>query len=312
MNYQSDELNVLFSSDDNYAQHLAAAIYSLLIHNASFNRISIYVIDNEISPESHDKLVQVVNSFKNAYIVFLDFAKWKSKLKLNLAWDISLSSYARLFMGDILPEPVNRALYLDCDMIICGSLYQLWNHDLGEHIIGAVQDCVSQATKTCVGLKKSEGYFNAGMLLVDLYRWREDDIGQRCIEFIEGKNGTVGHHDQGVLNGIFRNRWTRLPLRYNLMTINYFLSAERMKKYFGDSADYYSEEEITQSKDHPSIIHYTPSFTSRPWFSNCCHPLKEKYWESLLHTPWKDATPQKDTSKWYVRLQGWRYRYLPM
>ena len=195
MNYQSDELNVLFSSDDNYAQHLAAAIYSLLIHNASFNRISIYVIDNEISPESHDKLVQVVNSFKNAYIVFLDFAKWKSKLKLNLAWDISLSSYARLFMGDILPEPVNRALYLDCDMIICGSLYQLWNHDLGEHIIGAVQDCVSQATKTCVGLKKSEGYFNAGMLLVDLYRWREDDIGQRCIEFIEGKNGTVGHHD---------------------------------------------------------------------------------------------------------------------
>lgn len=309
---KEDTLNVLFSSDDHYAQHLAAAIYSLLNHNGSFKRVSIYIIDNEISSKSRDKLMQVVDEFDNAYIEFFDFAKWKTRLKLNLAWDISLSSYARLFMGDILPELVNRVLYLDCDMIICDSLHQLWNCDLGNHLIGAVQDCVSQATKTCVGLEKNEGYFNAGMLLVDLYRWREDDIGQRCIEFIEEKSGTVGHHDQGVLNGIFRDQWTRLPLRYNLMTINFILSVYRMKKYFGDSADYYSEEEIKQSKDHPSIIHYTPSFTSRPWFSNCCHPLKVKYWETLSLTPWKDAKPQKDTSKWYVRLQGWRYRHLPV
>lgn len=312
MNYKSDELNVLFSSDDNYAQNLGASIYSLLNHNRSFKRIRLYIIDNEISLKRRDMLLQIVSLFKNACVEFIDFAKWKSKLKLNLAWSISLSSYARLFMGDILSESVNRVLYLDCDMIISDSLYQLWNHDLGTNIIGAVQDCVSQATKTCVGLKKNEGYFNAGMLLIDLYRWRENYIGQRCIEFIKEKSGTVGHHDQGVLNGIFHNKWTRLPLRFNVMTVNYFLSVDRMKKYFGDFADYYSKEEITQSKAHPSIIHYTPSFTSRPWFSNCCHPLKEKYWESLSETPWKDEKPQKDTSKWYVRLQGWRYRNLPM
>ena len=309
---KEDTLNVLFSSDDHYAQHLAAAIYSLLNHNGSFKRVSIYIIDNEISSKSRDRLVQVVDEFDNACIEFLDFAKWRSKLKLNLAWKISIAAYARLFVGELLPSNVERVIYLDCDMIICSSLYLLWNYDLKQNIVGAVQDLVSMSTKSCVGVEKNEAYFNSGLLLIDLSKWRERNIGEDCVFFIEEKKGMVGHHDQGVLNGVFRNHWTRLPLKYNVMTINYFFSYHQMQNYYGDLSGFYTLEEISRSKAQPAILHFTPSFTSRPWFSNCCHPLKEKYWESLSHTPWKDATPQKDTSKWYVRLQGWRYRHLPV
>ena len=120
-------MNVLYSSDDNYAQHMGVSIYSLLRHNAEFENIRLYVIDNDISPENRDKLREMVSRFSNAEIMFLPFLEWKEKLRLNMSWGISISSYARLFVGEMLPETVDRVLYADCDMIVCEPLRELWN-----------------------------------------------------------------------------------------------------------------------------------------------------------------------------------------
>ena len=123
-------MNVLYSSDDNYAQHMRVSNYSLLRHNAEFENIRLYVIDNDISPANKDKLREMVSRFSNAEIMFLPFLEWKEKLRLNMSWDISISSYARLFMGEMLPETVDRVLYADCDMIVCEPLRELWNTPL--------------------------------------------------------------------------------------------------------------------------------------------------------------------------------------
>ena len=61
-------MNVLYSSDDNYAQHMGVSIYSLLRHNAEFENIRLYVIDNDISPENRDKLREMVSRFSNACV----------------------------------------------------------------------------------------------------------------------------------------------------------------------------------------------------------------------------------------------------
>ena len=99
MAYSNDCLEVIFSSDDNYARHLGAALYSLLAHNREFGHINVYVIDNEIRPENRAKLEETAAAFPNASLIFIDFAPWRDNLRLNLAWPISLSSYARLFVG---------------------------------------------------------------------------------------------------------------------------------------------------------------------------------------------------------------------
>lgn len=64
------------------------------------------MIDNDISPENRDKLLEMVSRFSNAEIMFLPFLEWKEKLRLNMSWDISISSYARLFMGRCCPKPL--------------------------------------------------------------------------------------------------------------------------------------------------------------------------------------------------------------
>ena len=114
-------MHIVYSSDDKYAQHMGASIYSLLSHNAE-SELVIYVIDNGISSDSKEKLQQIINQFPLSQLQWIDFSKWSEKLTLDMQWPISLSSYGRLFIGSMLPDDVSRCLYLDCDMIICDCI----------------------------------------------------------------------------------------------------------------------------------------------------------------------------------------------
>lgn len=301
-------LNVLFSSDENYAQHLGAAIYSLLEHNANFEAIHIFVIDNDISDDSKEKLNCISNQFNNSNLVWIPFVQWKQKLKLNMTWNISISAYARLFLAEMLPQNVDRVLYMDCDMIICDSLMMLWNTDLQGKVLGAVQDDISDSTKAAVELLPQDKYFNSGLLLVNLVAWRQQEVGRKCLEFINRHKGRSVHHDQGVLNGVLKDKWFRLPIEYNLMTIHYIFNLNQIERYFNDHSDFYTKKEIDTAKKTPVVLHYTPSFTSRPWVKGCAHPHKYLYWKAIKNTPWNGVQPISNTLKWYVRLINFRYR----
>ena len=305
-------MNVLFSSDNNYARHLGVAIYSLLSHNTSIPLIRIYVIDNNISLDNITKLNQLISSFGNAEMILIPFRKWADSLHLNMMWPISLSSYARLFVADMLPLDVNRVLYMDCDMLVREKISELWSTDLGENLIGAVQDQVSETAKTRIGLDPSEQYFNAGLLLIDLKKWRNARIGDKCVRFIEAHDGQVMHHDQGVLNGVLKNQWVRLPLKFNVMTIHYMMSQKRILSFFREKSSFYDKEEIDEAKLQPVILHYTPSFTSHPWECNCKHPMRNLYLEVQKQTLWTDCPLEKSKSPWYVKLINYYYRNFPI
>ena len=306
-----DCLNVVFSSDDNYAPHLGAAIYSLICCNSGFEHIMVYIIDNEIREENRKKLSAIVNIASNAEIIWIPFEKYREKLKLNLMWNISISSYARLFIAEMVPESVKRIIYLDCDMIVCQSLKELWDTDLNGKTIGVVQDTVGCRAKEQLSLSMNERYFNAGLLLIDLDAWRKHGIGAKCLHFLEAYNGQVYHHDQGVLNGVLCNEKCILTMKYNTITIHYFFNLRQIRKYYNETAEFYSLEEIENAKSEPVIIHFTPSFTSRPWTKGCRHPLKQRYWDAVDYTPWRGMKPLKNKEKWYIRLIDWRYRVLP-
>lgn len=307
----NETLRVIYSSDDNYARHLGASVYSLLENNGSFEKTEVYVIENNISAENKQKLEAIVGGFENAGIRFISFEKWRNSLKLDMTWNISVSSYARLFVADMLDEDIERILYLDCDMIIASSLKELWKTDLSGLVAGVVQDAVPDSVKTAVGLSAEDKYFNAGMLLIDLEKWRSENIQEKITAFLDEKKGRVVHHDQGVLNGVLKGRVKFVPLRYNLMTIHYILDRKHINKYFENHAGFYGEDEIASAKKEPAILHYTPSFTCRPWVKGCKHPLKGLYWQALSKTPWKGEPEEKDTAKLKARLVDFRYRNFP-
>lgn len=303
------DLVVVYSSDDNYAQHTGVSIVSLLENNKHFNSIHIYIIDNEISEANKSNLIDIMKYYQRE-ITFIDFNNYKSILQLNMQWNISISAYARLFISSVLPINVNKVLYLDCDTVIVNKIDQLWNTDVNEYYVAGVEDTVSSTTKNAVGIDINDKYINSGMLLINLKKWREDNIQDKFIKFIDSKNGSVNHHDQGVINGVLFKKIKTLNPKFNLMTVYYTMKREDIVSYYRIDNEFYSEKTIKEALKNPVCIHFTPGFTTRPWIKGCKHPKKQVYLDYLEKTPWKNSKLQKDKSKFRIKLINWIYRNL--
>ena len=306
----NDTLSVVYSSDDKYAQHTGVSMISLLENNRHFINIEIYIIDNKISKENRGKLVIIVDKY-NRKLIFIDFSEYIDKLNLDMEWSISISAYARLFISDMLPNNVETVLYYDCDSIILNKLDEIWHENIDGYLLAGVKDTVGNNIKKAVGMELNSDYINSGMLLINLKKWREENILEKFMEFIEIHNGNVMHHDQGVINGTLKGSIKILPLRYNVMTVFYTMKLNDILKYYDIEGEFYSEAEIEEALTNPVFIHFTPGFVLRPWFKGCKHPKKELYLKYLEKSPWKDCKLFNDTSPIQVKVVNWIYRNIP-
>lgn len=92
--------------------------------------------------------------------------------------NISIESYYRLFLTDVLPDNIHKVLYLDCDMIVCQNLRDLWEEDITDCGLAAVPDMVHDGVHFTNRLKYdvTDGYFNSGLLLINLDYWRLNNM----------------------------------------------------------------------------------------------------------------------------------------
>ena len=277
-----ERLNVVYSTDDGYVQHLAVSLLSLLENNKNIEDIQVYILDNEISFKNKKELEKICNGYQRK-IDFIPINEALSKIKLNT--DFSISSYARLFMGSFIKD--DKALYLDCDTLVLGSLKRLIETDIDEYYVAAVQDTVSKELRYAVDVPDKYQYVNAGILYINLKKWREDNIENLFKECISKHNGNVPHHDQGTINSVCKDKILVLDVRYNLYDTAIFYKAKEFKKMF-DLKKYYTQSELEEARVNPIIIHFTPAHYGRPWFEKCTHPFKNEYRTFLKKTKWAD------------------------
>ena len=301
---------VVYSTDDNYAPYAGTSIVSLAKNNLC-SEFVVFIIAYHLSDANKEQLLVIENLCNNIKIEFVDFERYSKLLKLNMPWEISISSYARLFLAEILPTYIDTVLYLDCDTVVVNTLDDLFNIDIKDVYVAGVEDTVSVDTKNAVGISDNHLYVNAGVLLVNLKMWRQKSLTSQFLKFIAQHNGCVIHHDQGVINGVCAQFLEVLPVKYNVTTMLYMLSYKNMTKFAGLNEYAYSESEIVDGCMHPTIIHYTPCFTVRPWVKGCCHPQKHEYDNYYRQSPWKNCETNQNTERWYRRFYGWTYRNLP-
>ncbi|MDR4983681.1 glycosyltransferase family 8 protein [Bacillus cereus] len=302
-------LNVVYSADDNYAQHVGVSMLSLFQNNEHFTTINIYLIENSLSSHNKNKLKLICRQY-NRNIQFMDFKELSEKMKLNIGNSISINAYARLFLTSLIKEPMDKVIYLDCDSVINSSLSDLWNIDINDHYVAGVCDTVSENTKLSVNMDINDLYINSGMLLINLKRWRNENIEKKFIEFINLYDGRVFHHDQGAINGVLKGEILFLHPKYNAMTPFFTMSRNEIMNYYGIK-NYYSEVELREAMDAPVFIHYTPAFVNRPWVKGCKHPLTGLYKKYLEMTPWKGSKQWKDRRRKGERFVAFLYNRLP-
>ncbi|MEH7549896.1 glycosyltransferase family 8 protein, partial [Neobacillus vireti] len=198
----------------------------------------------------------------------------------------------------------------DCDSIINDNLIELWNIDISDYYIAGVCDTVNDNTKLSVNMNSTSPYVNSGMLLINLKKWREEEIENKFLRFVNSFNGNVFHHDQGTINGVLNNNLLILHPKYNAMTPFFTMKRNDIMKYYG-LREYYSSKELNESINNPIFIHFTPAFVSRPWIRGCKHPLMSIYRNYLDMTPWKETKPYKDRRNIVEKIIAFLYNQLP-
>lgn len=195
---------------------------------------------------------------------------------------ITIEAYYRLFLMNVLPRTMDKVLYLDSDIVICGSIRELWDIDISDVAVGAVPDCFHQDIHETnrIGYEVGLGIFNSGVLLINLKYWREHDVMKEFVAYAKEAKDHLKYHDQDVLNYVFRHCKKELPIRFNLQTIHMYYDRFRYLHFR-------LIEDIKEAFLNPVVIHYTGP--EKPWYSNAYHPLKAYFNKYRQLTPWKDV-----------------------
>lgn len=306
MNNNTDQiLNVLFASNNEFSPYLGVSLYSLLIHNIDeFNEIKIFVFDDNISEKNKNKINNIVESFE-CEIQFIKskdiekiigektFAMYKDGVK-------SMTTYSRLFSSSLIPK-VDKILYLDSDSLILNSLKELWEMDFDEYSCAGVIDTLGiEYIKKEIGLDEENSYINGGFLLINLKKWRENDIEQKFMDFLKEHNKKFIFHDQGILNGVLKSEILYLHPKYNLLGQFHGISYEKAIKRAG-YPKYYNKKIIEEAQKNPTFLHFCGGKISRPW-KNKKHPYYEIYKNYYEKTPFNEKIKNNEeiTKKEYL------------
>lgn len=263
-------INVMYSSDSNYLRHAAASICSLL-ENSIDDKITIHFVSNKLSHQEKKKLSNLVNKYEQR-ILYYEIEEVLKGLVLND--NFPLSSYARLFIEHLIK--VDKLIYLDCDTIIKRSLKEMYAINIDNYYVAGVQDEVPNYEMNIIGMNDEDRYINAGVLLINLKKWREDGIRNKFLDFVDKRDGKVQHHDQGILNGVCKGKIKIIAPKYNYMSQFFLFNSKQVKKLF-KLKKFYEQNEINSSSDNIVIIHYISKFFMRPWEKGCTHPYLNDY-----------------------------------
>lgn len=285
-------LHVVYASDDRFAEILGVSLTSLYENNKGMNQIHVYILDSKISEGNKEKLDSISTKYERTGIQWIPAKDVSEELSIEVAVDRgSLSQYARLFVSSVLPNDLERVLYLDCDIIIKQPLDELWNLDMHGKTIAALKDAFSKLYRMNVSLKPTDIMFNSGVMLIDLKRWEEQRVEKRLLKFIKLKNGKIQQGDQGALNAVLSHDTYCFEPRFNSVTIYYDFTYKEMLMY-RKPPEFYTEEQVKDAVENPVIIHYTTSFLSRrPWIEGCEHRYIGEWKKYKNVSPWKDEDP---------------------
>lgn len=297
-------MNILLSTDNNYTVPTGVLMTSIGLnnHDCSFH----ILVDKFFSNENKQLLTRIalhLHADIAFYVLRENLLEGLPFGRDDMPKQVSLATYYRLFVSDFLPDDIQKILYLDGDTIVRSNIDNLWNVDLSGVALGAVHDVDESVHLSARGFPypTEDGYFNAGVLLINLDYWRENNCKEQFLNFIREHGDFIRWHDQDVLNCVFHDKKKWLPVEFNFQhgfILRYPVYPEGLRN------------EVEAVKHSPSIIHYT---YGKPWDCYCSHPMRGEWHfykkQSLLRDIRFKTGSKTITFKEKMRLMLRKYNY---
>lgn len=295
-------MNFVYTFDDNFVPQAAASICSICENNKS-EKNTFFVISFGISDINKNELKAMVEKYGN-FMEFIEITNLNSYFDFNInttGWKPIV--LARLLIDKLLPKKIDRVIYIDGDTIVRNDITDFFHLDLkGKTLAMSIEPTISKQRTEALKMGNYP-YCNAGVLLIDLNKWRKNDIGRKLIDFYKSNNGKLFAHDQDSINAYMKKEIKIVPPKYNYCNTfdqySYKFICKQMKPI--DYSKYVSEKEYYESRMNPSIIHYLGE--ERPWRKGNTHKYRNDYKKYLSMTVWSDT---KDETGWGLYFFCWR------
>jgi len=285
INSMSDSITVLAAINRGYVQHLGVMLCSLFENNSQ-HRICAHVLCDVWDEPGRSRLDRLAQRHQQK-IDFISVDRTRFE-RFPISLHLDASTYFRILCPKFLPASIDRVLYLDSDIVVRKDLGELWASDSRGAAVAAVADSpnILRERGKALGLVPGCDYFNAGVLLIDLAKWREAAIAERLVSFVEANRATLPYMDQDALNAVLARDWHALDPRWN-----------RQEYHFNDSA--IAPADLIRET---AILHFTGR--SKPWDYMNTHPGKREYLKYLALTEWRDFTPPDRSPGNFLRKHG--------
>ncbi|QNU27921.1 glycosyltransferase family 8 protein [Geobacillus sp. 46C-IIa] len=251
-------IHLVTATNDAYALPLGVMLKSLFANKTSEHRVTVYVLHETLSEQNKRNLEKVLKKH-NQQPIFLPVTD-PTFSGLKETHYITKEMYYRIAIPDLLGSEVKKALYLDSDLIVKEDICELWETDIDDYFVAAVESVDAQGRKKDLLIPDDSRYFNSGVLLINTEKWREHNISAKVFEFIRTYPEKLIHPDQDALNAVLHDKWRLLHPKWNYTTGHVKLRL-RMK---------------------PAIIHFTGP--KKPW--NAHHPLAKQYLKYRKKVEW--------------------------
>lgn len=268
---ETKELHIAFCFDEKLVRYVLVAAAScirtaVVPHHFHF-----------IYPDTAEKaFVEAFRTFEkwreghpSFQVCRFSFVPVSSEMYRRLPSTPSLSKAAalRLLLDSFLPQ-LEKVLYLDSDLFVTDSLLPIWRTELGDTLVAAVEDgLIRPGRGGAPYLRKvrlSGPYFNSGVLLIDLAKWKDHSIGERAIAELRSDPIRCGFLDQDALNILLEGQWTRLADNWNLVLSSHPL-ASRWHDFFSWKGE----------PPEKGIYHFTGA--GKPWSTLCYSRIRYAY-----------------------------------
>ena len=241
---QKEKKAIVLAANYAYVDQVLTTIKSICYHNRS---ICFYLINSDFPNEWIKQLNKRLEKFDSEIINCRVTSEQISRYKT----DISYTVFLRYFVADFVKE--DKALYLDCDLVVTKNLDDLFATDLQDYPLAAIRDFGGRAYF-------GREIFNAGVLLIHNALWKQENMTQKLIDLTNEWHDKVDQADQSILNMLFENKWLELDFDYNHIVIH---------KQFTDYR-------LPVGQNYPAIIHYLSH--RKPWKDLAAQTYRDVWW----------------------------------
>ena len=289
-------MHILYTLNDNFVPQVAAWICSICENN-KWEKICFHIISSWITESNQKELKKLAEKYDNKLFIYelkpleeyFDFefdTNWWNPIVL-----------ARLLVDKILPDNIDKLLYLDWDTIVRWNLNDLWYMDVWDKTIWMSIEPTEDKTRKDSLWLHDYPYCNAWVLLINMKRFREIWAWKTIINYYREHDGQLFANDQDAINASMKDEIYILPPKYNFYNIFWQYPYRFMKKLMW-KVQYFSKKEYMESVKNPVIIHYL--WEERPWRAWNHHKYRDDYKKYLWMTYRKDTPDEKGWRLYFV------------